>query len=1279
MAFPQTPLDIQADLKINGVWQTVTADVYTRDLMTIVRGRPDEGARTDPGKAKLTFNNGRSKVNPAVMGRYSDTNPLSDLFGFIGRNTEVRVHLPAPEAYLQLDGDPAGVVSTPHTAALNITGDIDIRVEFDADLTDISLSQALIGKWGATAATRSWSLRYYAGLIILDWVDASSASLNAFLDLNRYAGAALRATLDVDNGAGGYTVRFYQADSIDGPWTQISSDITGSGTTTIQSTTSTSLTLGVSTPSATPPRIPFTGTATRFQVRAGIDGTLVASPDFRALADGTASFADSAGLTWTVNGTADVRKRADRAVMEISAWPPRWDVSGNDRWVPVEAAGVLRRYGQGASPLQSTLRRRVPASNPLWPSPLAYWPMEDGAQSTQASSPIPGVRPLSLTNVTWAGNDTLISSAALPVFASNSGASPVIMYGKVPAPSGATTGWSAYWVYRLDSVPTTLRTLMRIGATGTVREWRVQSGNAQSKIQGLDVDGNLVVDNLIGTANDIYNAWISVAFFVSESGGTVTWTIRWRDVGGDAGQFSSTLSGTAGTVTSVSSPPAPGGFSSELDGLALGHIAVYATADPSDVFGNNPYNSALDGWTPEFAGRRMLRLAKEENIPLSVRGIITEQEPMGAQRMQSLLDLLGECADSDGGTLIEHRSRLALRYRGRGTLYNQAPALVLDYTARGEVAPPLEPLTDDADMVNDVTVTRIDGSSGRAVLEDGPLSVLSPPEGVGRYDTSVQRSLATDDQAEDIAYWLLHLGTMGGRPVPRYPVVHVNLAAAPHLIDTVLGVDQGDLIRITNPPADLPPGNIDLIVEGYTESFDQYAWDISFTCTPANPWLVAALATYEDFQDATLAVTATNGGSLPWARSQLHFNSGTWSLRSGAITNNQTSDWIVAIPTGSTELRFWYWTSSEASGSGFAGDRLTVLVDGVQVLLAQGTTPWTQAIVPLSGNASVIFRYVKDNSTAVGEDAAHIDDILFTQIAPYRLNTDGSALAAAATSTATALLVATTANEDPVAPVWVTDPVELPLTARVGGEVVRATAIASWATDTFGRTVAGGWGSADSGQAWGVVGGTVSTDFAVGSGYGQHILTTVNASRRCGIGFTAPDVDVVVSVTTSATATGGSLYGGPLVRYVDADNLYMLRVEFTTANAILLDLRERVATVESSLATYATNLTHVPGTFVRARMQVRGSTLRAKVWPVGGSEPDWQITVTDTSVTTSTFVGCRSISAAANTNVTPQVRYDAFEVLNPQTWTVARSVNGIVKAQTSGTSVELEQPAPLAL
>jgi hypothetical protein len=484
---------------------------------------------------------------------------------------------------------------------------------------------------------------------------------------------------------------------------------------------------------------------------------------------------------------------------------------------------------------------------------------------------------------------------------------------------------------------------------------------------------------------------------------------------------------------------------------------------------------------------------------------------------------------------MEHRARPALRYRGRATLYNQTPSLTLNYTADGEVAPPLEPLDDDADVVNDVTVQRIDGSSARVVLEDGPLSVQAPPNGIGRYDTSVQLSLADDAQAEPIAAWRLHLGTWDA---PRYPVVHVDLAAAPHLIDTILGVDQGDLIRITNLPAWLPPGDVDLIVQGYTESFDQYAWDIYFNCTPAGPWSVGV-----------------------------------------------TDDAVLG-----------------------------------------------------------------------------------------KADTDGCQLTTALTSTATAPVVLTTSGLP-----WNTSGAQYPFDLRVGGEVWTATACASWLSDALGRSVSNGWGTADSSQVWST-GGGVASDYAVGSGYGSHICSTTAASRRTFTDFTVPDFEYCGSITTSALATGASLVGNLTGRYTDSDNLYLAQLEFTTGNAIILTIQKRVGAVQTSLGSYTTRYTHVAGTFVRVRFAVSGTSLRARAWLPTDVEPTaWHVDVTDTALSTSSFIGTRSLAASGNTNVNPAVRYDNLEVVNPQKFTVTRSVNGIVKAHSAGTPVTVDQPAPVAL
>lgn len=1138
MAFPQTPLDIQVDLRIGGVWQDVTADVYTRDLMTVTRGRPDEGSRSDPGKCKLLFNNGLSNVSPTVLGRYSPGNPGSDLFGEIGRNTPVRVHVPAAESHLELDGDTSGTVSTPDAAALDIIGDIDIRAEIDIDMTRADLPQTILGKWGESTAERSWILRAYDGNLTFSWLDAATASFNAPLAIELIGAPVIRVVLITDDGDGGLIARFYQGDTVDGPWTQLGDDITAGFTTDLQSTTS-SLFIGPVDTTIASGRQPFTGTATRFQVYDGVDGTLVADADFRALADGATGFTDSVGRVWTVNGTAEVRQRDDRFNGEISAWPARWDVSGNDVWTAVEAAGVLRRYGQGAAPLQSPLRRRIPGF-----SPLAYWPLEEGAQATQAASPIAGVGPLTFTQVDWAQADSLISSAALPVLASSSGTLPR-MRGRIPAPASTLTSWSVNWIYRLDTANTTLRTYMRILSTGTVAQWYIQTRNDLSRILGLDADGATVFSLDVATSGDLFGQWVRVRFTATQNGGDVDWRIDWIDVGGDAGGVGDSFTGTVGRPTDVISPP--DGFSADLDGMAIGHISAW----PSNT--TSAYTNAITAWQGEEAGERLLRLGMEENLPLTVRGVIAEQELMGAQGQETVLDLLGECAASDGGILMEHRARPALRYRDRRSLYNQTPALTLDYTADGEVAPPLEPVDDDADTVNDVTVQRTGGSSARAVLENGALSVLAPPDGVGRYDTSVQLSLASDEQTEPIANWRLHLGTWDE---PRYPVVHVDLAAAPHLTDAVLAVDQGDLIRITNPPAWLPPGDIDLIVQGYTESFDQYAWDLYFNCTPAGPWNVGAV---DDDSPAPSRVDARPGGSTLTA----------------------------AVDADDTELL----VHTPAPGP-------------------RPPAPW--------------------------------------------IYSDGPGI------------------------VHPSRAAQFPVDLRIAGEVVRVTASEPAVWDTFTRTTASAWGTADSGQTWTVTGS--AADYSVGSGYAVAAQPSTGIAHLTLITAPGPDTDLYADVATDVLAAGASLFSGLLLRAVDNNNHYMLRLDFNTSAGIVATLRKRVSGTETQLATYTSPLTHVAGTFYRARFRAEGSDLKAKVWLASGPEPSlWKLEATDTALTAAASVGTRSFRNTGNTNTSAQMRFDTFTVLTPQALTVQRSVNGITKSQAQGAEVRLARPARIAL
>lgn len=817
MVFPQTTLDTRTELQIGGVWTDITPHVYTRDPITIGRGRKDEGSRCDPTSCALTLNN--------RGGQYSPRNPRSPYFGLIGRNTPLRVSVPNTESSLVLDGVDANIASTPDVSALDIVGDLDVRIEATADWY-ATAAHSLMGKWNATGNQRSWRLYLYHSWLYLQWTADGVTIVGDGTALPSLpARAALRATLDVDNGAGGNTIRLYWAPTLAGPWTQFGDTLTAAGVTSIFSGTA-ALQIATPFPTAAPPIHPIDGRVHQAEVRSGIAGTVVANPDFRAKAPGTTSFADAAGRTWTVNGTAEINARAYQAHTEVSSWPPRWDVSGKDVWTSVESSGILRRLGQGAKSLDSTLRRRVPTG----PGLLAYWPMEEERDSTRAYSPIAGVQPMTTIGLDWGADDTLGGSSALPKLLN-----PASLSASVPL--ATTVGWQVEMVYFLPTMPAVLTEILRVAVRGTVMRAAVLLvSTAGIRIEARDADD--VVLAFFNYTNapaiaDFWGVWNRLQLFTSDAGGGTTRLVAaWRDVTNGAGSW---LSATVFTGTMGVAGGVTGTWGSATEGMALGHLGVFAVPGTVNVPGSAIYDGADDGFNGETAGARMLRLAGEEGIPLSLTAPATETARLGPQRPDTLLNLLEEAADADGGILFEPKDRLGLRYRPRTALYNQAPALVLDYTADGEIAPPLEPVEDDLTVRNDRSVTRVNGSTGRVVITEGPLSTLPPPAGIGVYDDAVTLNLYDDTQPQQIAAWRAYLGTIDQA---RYPAVHVQLHTATHLIDEVLALDIGDLATLTDLPAWLPPDDVALLVQGTTTVLDQYTWDITLDCTPGSPWQV---------------------------------------------------------------------------------------------------------------------------------------------------------------------------------------------------------------------------------------------------------------------------------------------------------------------------------------------------------------------------------------------------------------------------------------------------------
>ncbi|KUF19592.1 hypothetical protein [Streptomyces silvensis] len=614
--------------------------------------------------------------------------------------------------------------------------------------------------------------------------------------------------------------------------------------------------------------------------------------------------------------------RSVRFVGEVAAWPVRWGTP-HDVAVSVAAAGILRRLGQGTKPLDSTLRRRIPSA-----APRAYWPMEEAREATRAFSPIPGVRPAAVTGLEFGAVDTLPSSLALPRLTSAATLSAIV-------PSHDAAGqWQVEFVYNADGkVPPgdgEWAEVIGVSTTGTVRRWVVGMRDGAARLYGYDSSGTDVIFRAVGVGSDVWHGWVRIRLWARDDGTTVTYQLLFQNIGGDAGALNGTLAAntSAGRVTAVTATWGP-----RTEGWSIGHLAILRSAD------SWLYYKSDAGYAGETAWRRMARLAEEEGIPVArVAGPLTT-ERVGPQRPQTLLAVLESAADADGGLLLEDHARIGLLYRDRSTLYTQQPALTLAYGQPG-LAAPLEPVDDDGAVRNDITVSREGGSSARAVLESGPLSVQSPPHGIGLYDESVTLVLDNDVQPEQHAHWRLHLGTVDGA---RFPAVSVMLHKAPHLIPAVLALREGDMIRLTGLPPWVSHDPVDLIVQGWRETLDQFRWDVTYTCSPAAPWNVAKadhpVFGKADTDGCRLLAPATStapvlevvSAGLPWTSDPAEM---PLRLQLGGETVHATAVVALGDTFGRTVTDGWGTAANGLAWSAAGGAASDRSVDGARGVIA---------------------------------------------------------------------------------------------------------------------------------------------------------------------------------------------------------------------------------------------------------------------------------------------------------------------------------------------------------
>lgn len=173
------------------------------------------------------------------------------------------------------------------------------------------------------------------------------------------------------------------------------------------------------------------------------------------------------------------------------------------------------------------------------------------------------------------------------------------------------------------------------------------------------------------------------------------------------------------------------------------------------------------------------------------------------------------------------------------------------------------------------------------------------------------------------------------------------------------------------------------------------------------------------------------------------------------------------------------------------------------------------------------------------------------------------------------------------------------------------------ASDTFTRSVANGWGSAQTGGAWSLLGTT--NRYSVAGGTGNQILTTPGNTAESTLAINATAVDLRSSLAWNRTASQGTIYGTAIVRRQANGSDYRAKVVVNAAGSFQLILARKVGSTETTLQSASiAGLSFTAGVSyriaLRATTTAGTTTLSAKLWRAGTSEPSgWAVTTSDST------------------------------------------------------------------
>jgi hypothetical protein len=863
LGFPTSnPLPIRGEMFIDGAWVNVTSDVrLDAEVVISARGRANEQGRPSPCTCDFTLND--------RTGKYNNRNPLSPYYGLLPPYIPVRFSVTEDRSFALFDESDGCEIKTTDKAVLDITDEIDIRVEFELARSLDGVDGHCLAAKRASGGQASWLfiVKKDGSLQFIRSVDGS-----AFLGVTSttvlpqlYSPQAVRVTWDGNDGAGNRVTKFYTSDTISGSWTQLGSTITTVGTSSIFSSTA-PLELGRHNNGDNLGISELTGMRGRiygFELYQGIASpTLVAKADIYNQARGTTSFSDGLGTpnTWTVEGTCEITPDNRRFSGELAASPIEWDVSGNDIMDRVQAADVTRRLGKGSTPVVSPLTDFFTSI-----SNTGLWPCEDGtAATTMENKHTNGVRGQFVDVQFGTPSDLPATAGSVTV----NSTSTVIKL--TPDTSVANTGYAyANWTMKMASLPGSSVTMFNLNLTGgTIGRINFSVTATTYDIAAYDTSGTLITSSAsTHTGNgSAPTDWNFFRIQLTQSGGNVDLDLGWYSPGNSVliGITTLTFAGTAGRFRAWNAVGATNNIGTQYTHFVTGQIFLDN--------GTTDYLQAANAFAGETTAARWLRIGLNNGIDTRVVGTDDSSESMGSQPRDTPLNILMECVETEQGQYYPDRDTGAMVMRTYRSLINQTgPSIDYSLNELGPTVP--RPVPDDGLLRNTVTASRADGSTGFHQHTDGPKG----SDNAGVIPASINRNPYLNARLDDLAGWDSFLGTWDEE---RWTQVMVELART-NYVGTATKVRKGHILAaldighyflIVNPPSHLPTDDIRLMMQGLqSEVLGNRTWRITWNTSPYGPYVVALFDTarYDSGSTTTNAAYDDNDTSIVFSTTDI--------------------------------------------------------------------------------------------------------------------------------------------------------------------------------------------------------------------------------------------------------------------------------------------------------------------------------------------------------------------------------------------------------------------------